>query len=376
MKLALTFAAAAAVLATVSEAKTQSIPLKKREFSFEERVYALNKFDGSKYARLGASAPSSIKVNDYMNAQYFAEAKVGTPAQSMMFIYDTGSSNLWVPNKKPFLSSHKIYDHSKSSTYKANGTEFKIQYGSGPVSGFYSRDNVQIGDYTLNNYLFAEVNNTAGLGFGYRIGKFDGILGLGWDTISVDHVPTPVDALVASGQLAENSFSFYLGNNADGELLLGGTNKAHYTGDLVTIPLSSETYWEIELDDIKYDGASVSSTKKAIIDSGTSTLAGPTAEVQALAKKFGATSILGKEFVVSCTADVKPVTFTLGGKDFTLSFQDIILQKSGSQCVLGLLAIDVPAPNGPLWILGDVFMRKYYVNFNVDEKAVKIAQSA
>ena len=112
-----------------------------------------------------------------------------------------------------FLSSHKIYDHSKSSTYKANGTEFKIQYGSGPVSGFYSRDNVQIGDYTLNNYLFAEVNNTAGLGFGYRIGKFDGILGLGWDTISVDHVPTPVDALVASGQLAENSFSFYLGNN-------------------------------------------------------------------------------------------------------------------------------------------------------------------
>ncbi len=105
MKLALTFAAAAAVLATVSEAKTQSIPLKKREFSFEERVYALNKFDGSKYARLGASAPSSIKVNDYMNAQYFAEAKVGTPAQSMMFIYDTGSSNLWVPNKKPVSST-------------------------------------------------------------------------------------------------------------------------------------------------------------------------------------------------------------------------------------------------------------------------------
>ena len=105
MKLALTFAAAAAVLATVSEAKTQSIPLKKREFSFEERVHALNKFDGSKYARLGASAPSSIKVNDYMNAQYYAEAKVGTPAQSMMFIYDTGSSNLWVPNKKPVSST-------------------------------------------------------------------------------------------------------------------------------------------------------------------------------------------------------------------------------------------------------------------------------
>lgn len=45
------------------------------------------------------------------------------------------------------------------------------RYGSGPVSGYYSRDDVQIGSATLKNYLFAEVNNTKGLGPAYKAGK-------------------------------------------------------------------------------------------------------------------------------------------------------------------------------------------------------------
>lgn len=32
------------------------------------------------------------------------------------------------------------------------------------------------------------------------------------------------------------------------ELILGGYNTNHYTGSLVWIPLSSETYWQITMD--------------------------------------------------------------------------------------------------------------------------------
>ena len=33
-----------------------------------------------------------------------------------------------------------------------------------------------------------------------------------------------------------------------GELLLGGTDPNHYSGNLTYVPLSSETYWEFKMD--------------------------------------------------------------------------------------------------------------------------------
>jgi len=358
---------------------TSRLTLERKQFNFWERIAAINQFTGAKYAAdasLVKTGPDSIVVNDYMNAQYYATAGVGTPTQEFSMIFDTGSANLWVPNKKPFLTKHALYDHSKSSTYKPNGTAFAIQYGSGPVSGYYSRDTFSVDKMSVPDYLFAEVNTTKGLGIAYYLAKFDGILGLGWGGISVDHVATPLEGLITAGQLTTESFAFYLGNQAAGELTFGGTDPKHYTGAFTKIPLSSETYWEVKLDGIDYAGASATTATKAIVDSGTSTLAGPTKEVAALAKKMGATAILGKEYTISCNAPVTPITFTLSGQKFTLSFKDIILEQQGSTCILGMLGIDVPAPHGPLWILGDVFMRKYYVNFNIADKALEIALSA
>merc|ERR1712161_174484 len=57
----------------------------------------------------------------------------------------------------------------------------------------------------------------------------------------------------------------------------------------------------------------------------------------------------------------------------TLTKTDYILQAAGSQCILGFLGMDVPAPHGPLWILGDVFMRKFYVQFDWGQKRLGFA---
>merc|ERR1712227_421398 len=98
-----------------------------------------------------AEGPShEIDINDFQDAQYFGTISVGTPPQEVRVIYDTGSSNLWVSDIKPgWFSSHKHYDHSKSSTYVTNGTTFNIRYGSGPVSGFYSKDTMTVGDVSV-----------------------------------------------------------------------------------------------------------------------------------------------------------------------------------------------------------------------------------
>merc|ERR1712050_289082 len=129
-------------------------------------------------------------------------------------------------------------------------------------------------------------------------------------------------------------------------------------------------------DGVKLGSDSMSQTKSAIVDSGTSLLAGPTAEIKAITDKLGAKSILGKEYTVDCSKTLPDLSFTLGGTDYTMKQADYILQQSGSTCILGLMGVDVPAPRGPLWILGDVFMRKYYVQFDWGQKRLGFALAA
>lgn len=248
----------------------------------------------------------------------------------------------------------------------------------------YSDDTVHLGAYDLTNYNFAEVDNTKGLGLMWKFGKLDGICGLGWDDISVDGVPTPLRALVNSKKLSENVFAFYLGSGgAKGELVLGGVDPAHYSGDFSYMPVIETApgkfgYWEVTMDDVKISGESQSAVRKAIIDSGTSLIAVSTADMVKLAAKVGAKPLgpiapLNKEYTVDCKADAPNIDFVIGGKTYTLTKEDYMLNNGGT-CLFGFTGMDIPAPAGPLYILGDVFMRAHYVKFDVDQKRLGFAQ--
>jgi len=345
------------------------VPMVKREKSFGDWSASIR--SASPRAHKLYSGDHSVEIDDFQNAAYYGEIQVGTPSQKELVIFDTGSSNLWVPNKNPQGATKNVYDHTKSSSYVANGKEFRIQYGSGPVSGFLSTDDVAIGDLQLKNYTFAEINDMSGLGRSYTASPFDGILGMGWGAIAQDGCVAPFAALLASGKLAEPVFAFYLGNMKPGELVFGGVDQSHYTGSFTYIPLSAETYWQVELDGLKVGNAYVpSSTKSAIVDSGTSLLVGPQADVERIANELGAVFQQGL-YIADCGKTLPSVSFTLGGKDFPLTVEDMTLQKQGSQCLLGL-----QAANMPLFILGDVFMRKYYVKFDWGQKRIGVAAAA
>jgi len=365
-----------AVLATlaVAHADIFRVPLAKKPLTIKSLLETPQLKKDLLYSKYGGSG--DIVISDFQNAQYYGPAAVGTPPQDVKVIYDTGSSNLWVPNHKSFFSSKHIYKHDKSSTYVANGTEFKIMYGSGPVSGFFSEDTMHMSTFAIPKYTFAEVNVTKGLGPGYAIGKFDGILGMGYDRLVVGGGPAPFSALVASGQLDEPVFAFYLGDNQPGELVLGGVDENHYSGNFTYVDVTEAGYHQIALGGLSISGKSMTTVTKAIVDSGTSLLAGPKAEVRAIAKAVGAKQLspLVQEYTIDCNADAPDIVITLSGKEYTLKFADYIIKDAG-ECLFAFTGIDVPAPNGPLYILGDVFMRKFYTKFDVGNKRLGFAMS-
>ena len=237
------------------------------------------------------------------------------------------------------------------------------------MSGVYSRDTLRVGDVEVKSYLFAEVDDTSGLGVGYRLGKFDGILGLAWPGISVDGVPTPLQAMVRS--LDAPVFAFSLGDEKAGELVLGGVDSTKYAGSFHYVPLQSKTYWEIKLEGLAVGAANMTRATRAIVDSGTSLLAGPKDDVKRVAKAVGAKPALAGEYTIACDAKAPDITFVLGGRRYDLALEDYVIEESG-QCLFGMMGIDLQG-QAPLWILGDVFMRKYYVKFDVGQARVGLA---
>jgi saccharopepsin len=74
-------------------------------------------------------------------------------------VFDTGSSNLWVPSTRCQSIAcwlHRRYDASQSETYVENGTEFAIRYGTGSLKGVISNDVLTVGDIVVEGQDFGE----------------------------------------------------------------------------------------------------------------------------------------------------------------------------------------------------------------------------
>lgn len=330
---------------------------------------------------IGDKKQESEIVKDYANAQYYATVQIGTPPQEFQVIYDTGSSNLWVPEKNCvhcgyfFVNKKNKYDKDLSSTWVEDGSDFSIVYGSGAVSGKYAQDTVTLADdIAVQGQKFASIHDAGGMGFAYTLSKFDGILGLGFDSISVGGVKTVFHNAMEQGLLEKGMFAFYLGDNDDGELTFGGYDESKFSGDLTWVKLSEATYWRIDIGGITV-GSYTSGVTDGIVDSGTSLIVGPTSEVMGIADVLGATRTLTGQYTIDCdnVGVIPDMTWTIDGKEYTVPGSQLVIQ-SGSMCLFAMMGADFPAP-GPKWILGDVFMREYYTVFDYENEQVGFAKA-
>jgi hypothetical protein len=327
-----------------------------------------------------ASGSNNEPLVDESDEDYYGTVAIGTPAQNFNLLFDTGSSDLWVPSVSCTQSSsclnHKKFDGSKSSSYQAGTQSFSIQYGTGSMTGIVSQDVVSVAGVKINQ-SFGEATTEADF---FNQTAFDGILGMGFGTISSEGVTTPFDNMVQQLKIAP-VFSFHMGftaNGGGGELTLGGYDSSKFTGSLQYSPVTTQTYWNIGLDSVSVNGQdSGVQAQDAAIDTGTTLIVAPDSDAQAINQLLGAQPVDGQDGVYSISCDpsgLPDVVLSFNGNQFSVPASSYVFSNGDGTCMSGI------AGDGGMgltqWIVGDVFLRTYYAVFDSGNSQVGFAPSA
>ncbi|CAH2352706.1 candidapepsin-10 [[Candida] railenensis] len=347
------------------------------------------------------------------DVSYTTTLKVGSNADEVSVIIDTGSSDLYViapnvdcyyysysyRNKRTLIdiptyfkranseacTSYGSFDYKNSTSFKKTEDveEFYISYYDDKYSaGFWGSDKMQVGDAMLETAYFAVTNETS---------SNVGVLGIGFRGrespyyYSYENIPL---RLKSEGFIKKNAYSLFLNseNQTTGSVLFGAVDHAKYSGPLTSIPIVNATEKVSTLSSLLYgidfyagdeggsnDTYSISTnTYLTWFDSGTAYSAMP----QNLVYRFGESlgGILQDEgyYEVPCSnSEDVYFTFDFGGPKIKVPLSSLLIPiYSSTQCYLGLSMSE-----DDYIVLGDNVLRSMYVVYDLDDLSISLAQA-
>ncbi|KAI0064042.1 acid protease [Artomyces pyxidatus] len=316
---------------------------------------------------------------DSGNDLWYGHISVGTPARDFLVDFDTGSSDLFLPgsNCGSSCEGHAVYNPSASSTSKDRGATFSLAYGDGStVSGEQYTDVVSIGPLTAVGQTLGAAS-TYSTGFSSADFPADGLLGMGFQSISVYNSTPFFQTLMSQRTIFDPVFGFKLGDSGS-ELFLGGVNSGLFKGPLTYVNVTTEGYWQTEFTSMSINGRTLlfEHNTAAIIDTGTTLILGDelgVATVYAgIPGAFPAPQYGQGLYTIPC--DFKtPISMTFGGQAFAISPDTFNMGQvsEGSKRCIGGLAVETSFES--FWIVGDVFLRNVYTAFDVGNARIGFA---
>jgi len=317
---------------------------------------------------------------------FIGKLEVGTPPQAFDVVFDTGSSNLLVNGDQCYSYGCRI--HTRFKTYKSSTFEnlykhLRVHFGSGRIKGEFISDTVRLGPATVPGQHLGLILREHGRVFTL---PFEGVLGLSLPNLGHHNLEysSIFDNIMEETNYKIDRMSFYYDkHDRDGMVLFGEPSKEYYHSPITYLHIDPETpgYWQVRMKDIyavSKDGSEralnlcPSAGCKIIADTGTSLMTAPSYAMRKMLPEFS--------YGASCdlSLDMPSMKFVLfdsnGSHDFVLE-PAYYLHKRGGICKLAAVALNIHRPRGPLFILGNVFMRKFFTVYKRDPDMLGIAIS-
>ncbi|VEU21607.1 DEKNAAC102214 [Brettanomyces naardenensis] len=348
---------------------------------------------------------STFIFSDPNEEAFYVNADIGSSQYPLLI--DTGSPYLWVYDSDcddGSCDNKPLYSVSPSQTSTTTST-FELAYNTGTASGVLVEDDVTIADCTAKNFSFGAASSVPDIFQNY---SFSGILGLSANATVADpsgkngrELDNIVDYLHKKGSIDAGKFALCMGkypvtpDNGNAGLLLLGDTTANQQGlylDPVyeaSILNDSSNHWEVKIDEVFVDnyqasfqpldvgGTSSNTSRIGLLDSGTTSIILSSKDAMTLHSYFPASISDGTQYAVFCNSTLT-VSLQIAGHNWTITPSQYLGQPYGADssldgyCVSNFQGLDSTRDGS--WILGNIFLRKYYVEFDYDHAKVGLAE--
>ncbi|KAK3844832.1 MAG: aspartic peptidase domain-containing protein [Linnemannia gamsii] len=320
--------------------------------------------------------------------QLLGTISLGTPPQNFTMVFDTGSSDMWVPSQAcitPVCLTLMRYNNTASTTHRAEGKAFDVKYGDGShVSGITAIDSVTLSGTKIVNQSFglASVDDST-------IAKkgVEGVVGLGFGSVAnIKGYSTLMETMISRKNLTQPIVSIWMGRQrmggategSGGAVIFGGVDTTKYVGNFTWVPIvEKSSSWKIRFEGVSIAGKSLGLSGNALIDSGTSLIIVPSKVASVFHDHIpGAIEAPQVGWILPCNTSVGDLNITISGQQFRVPAEElVVLFRIPGYAEYCKSAIDVStSPSDTDWILGASFLKNVYSVYDYRSLAIGFAQ--
>lgn len=330
--------------------------------------------------RLPLNSDSSTGTSLVHKTAFYGEVKVGSPGEHFSVVFDTGSGNLLIPGETCSSDAclvHRRFHPSKSNSQKrvacaadselgeAEEDDISITFGTGEVWGACYEDSICLGVVCDRGSFIATTYESHDP---FKFFSFDGVLGLGLETMSQGPAFNLMDRLRSHRALHDSLFTVFMSEDDDevSEVTFGDIKTEHLDSELIWAPVERNYgFWEVRMGDITLNEEEMNLCTGCYVavDTGTSELAGPADVIDRLMVE------LNVERDCSNFDSLPRLGFTVAGKVLNLEPKDYVEMDRG-ECTVALMPVDVPPPKGPLFVFGVPFLQRFFTVYDVVNRRV------